>query len=71
MKTLQKIVFIAGVVAAAISVRRELRRIRDELARADSLPVLQPVNDPMNDAEPLRTEPLQPDDLRVAQNSPL
>ena len=66
MKTLHKIVLLAGAVSAALTIRRELRRIRGELERADALPVLLPVAD----AEPTATEPLQPDDLRVAQNAP-
>jgi hypothetical protein len=67
MKTLHKIVLLAGAVSAALTIRREVRRIRDELAREDALPVLLPVTD----AEPASLEPLQPDDLRVAQNAPL
>ena len=40
---------------------------KDLVERADRVPTLKPVRD----AEPLRPEPLQEDDLNIAQNAPL
>lgn len=49
----------------AIVVLRVVRQWR--LIQSDSVPTVHP----LGDAEPYASEPLQPEDLRVAQNSPL
>jgi hypothetical protein len=67
MKTSHKIVLLAGAVAGAMTIRRELRRIRRDAERDQSLPTLRAVED----AEPAMSEPLESSDIRVAQNSPL
>jgi hypothetical protein len=56
-----KVAIAAALIGAlAVAIRRKTRSL-------DNIPVLQPVRD----SEPNIEEPLQDDDLRVAQNAPL
>jgi len=62
MKGLLKLA-VAGLLAVvAVRIARQW-----QLMQSQMVPTLQP----FEDAEPHSTEPLEPDDLRIAQNSPL
>jgi hypothetical protein len=66
MTIIQKLLLAAAVAGAlTIIVRKALAYERS--SRAEQIPTLHPVED----AEPNMAEPLGPEDLRVAQNSPL
>ena len=64
-----------ATIAAAVSgwlVGKLLRRLASEqAAKLAAIPENVPTVNPVRDAEPTVTEPLQDLDLRVAQNSPL
>jgi hypothetical protein len=62
MKALLKLVAASLLVVVATRIARQWRLIQSR-----SVPTLHP----LEDAEPLSPEPLEPEDLRVAQNSPL
>jgi hypothetical protein len=62
MNTLFKLAAAGLLVVVATRIARQWR-----LMQSDLVPTLRP----FEDAEALAEEPLQPDDLRVAQNSPL
>jgi hypothetical protein len=65
MSVLQKFALAAALAAAlTIIIRKALAYERS--SRAEQIPTLRPVED----AEPLRPEPLEPEDLRVSQNAP-
>lgn len=67
MRAIHKLVLLVGAVAGAVTVMRELRRIRRHREIVNDVPTLLPVSD----AEPTREEPLQNGQLHVAQNAPL
>lgn len=62
MKALLKLAFAGAVAYLAVRIARQW-----QLDESDSVPTL----NPPEDADAFATEPLQPEDLRVAQNSPL
>lgn len=65
MSVIQKIA-LAAALAAALTIILRKASAYERSSRAEQIPTLQPVRD----AEPLRPEPLESDDLRVAQNAP-
>jgi hypothetical protein len=66
MYLMQKIA-LAAVLAGVLIVILRKAFAYERASRADGIPTLQP----LQDAEPLKPEPLSDDDLRVAQNTPL
>ena len=62
MKVLLKLAAGSLLVIVVLRIVRQWQRMQ-----SDSISTVQPVRD----AEPSVAEPLQPEDLRVAQNSPL
>ena len=64
MKILNKILLAAAVAGAVSAIVRKMQEM--EQRGADTIPTLSPPQD----AEPFAPEPLQSDDLRVAQNAP-
>ncbi len=62
MKGLLKLAMVSLCTVALVEILRHWR-----LSRSALVPTLHP----LEDAEPTADEPLQPEDLRVAQNSPL
>ena len=62
MKGLLKLALMGFLTVVVMEMVRQWR-----LRKSDSVPTLHP----LADAEPTAAEPLQPEDLRVAQNSPL
>jgi hypothetical protein len=66
MTILYKITMLAAIAGSlAVILRKALAYERS--SRAEQIPTLHPVED----AEPQQAEPLEQQDLRVAQNSPL
>ena len=64
MKILFKVMFAAAIAGAISALARKMQEL--EGRATDDIPTLLPVAD----AEPTSAEPLQSDDLRVAQNAP-
>jgi hypothetical protein len=66
MTLFYKITMLAAL-AGALTVILRKASVYERSSRAARIPTLQPVED----ARPNQAEPLQAEDLRVAQNSPL
>lgn len=66
MTLFYKITMLAAIAGALTVVLRKASAY-ERSSRADQIPTLNPVED----AQPHQAEPLQSEDLRVAQNSPL
>ncbi len=66
MSSLQRLVLAASLIGALTVVLRKALAY-ERSSREESIPTLHPVED----AEPLQSEPLRAEDLRVAQNAPL
>jgi hypothetical protein len=64
--TLMYKITLAVAIAAALTIILRKALAYERSSRAEQIPTLHPVED----AQPQQAEPLQPEDLRVAQNAP-